>query len=387
MNSGKYVFAQVLSYVNRYEFDCCVKRYNGDHRVKTLDCWALFVQLLFGQLTARESLRDICLCLKVHRCKIYHLGMKQNVDQSTLSRANESRDYRIFRDFGYYLISIVRPLYESQAVEGITIDNTIFALDSTTISLSIKLFSWAHGKYSRGAAKVHTLLDLRGNIPAFIHVTDGKWHDSNVLDLLYYEDGDIYVMDKAYFDLVALYKIERAGAFFITRPKKKFSYEVIESRFNYDYNAGIRGDEIVTLKGSLSKKHYPKAMRLVSFWDEEKDEYIDFVTNNFDLTAKEVADIYRKRWQIEVFFKWIKQNLVIKHLWGTSENAVNIHIWVAISAYLIVAYLKAQLKSKLSTYEILQVLSLSALDKTSIVDLLSETNSNQYVKDLPTLFD
>ncbi len=386
MNSGKYVFAQVLHYVNRYEFGKCVARYNGDHRVKNLDCWTLFSQLLFGQLNALESLRDICLCLRVHKSKLYHLGVGQNVEQSTLSRANESRDYRIFRDFGFYLISLVRPLYEGQKIDGIEISNTIFALDSTTISLSIKLFSWAYGKYSRGAIKVHTLMDLKGNIPAFIHVTDGKHHDSNVLDIFIFESGAFYVMDKAYFDLVALYKIKQAGAYFVTRPKKKFAYSVIEMRLDYDYEAGIRVDEIVMLSVPLSKKRYPAPLRRVVLWDEEKDEMIEFVTNNLDLSAKEIADIYKKRWQIEVFFKWLKQNLTIKHLWGHSENAVNIHVWITISAYLIVAYLKAKFNSEFSTYEILQILSISTFDKTDLRELLTEKTSNQNVNEQLYLF-
>lgn len=386
MNTGKYVFTQLLHFVNKYEFEKCVKRYNGDYRVRDLNCWNLFVQLFFGQLTSRNSLRDICTCLKAHKNKLYHLGVKQQVNQSTLSRANERRDWRIFADFGEYLINKVRPLYSDSPVPNVDIDNDVFALDSTTISLSIKLFTWARGKYSRGAVKIHTLLDLRGSIPAFIFISDGKYHDSNVLDILSPIPEAIYLMDKAYIDFVALYKIHRAGAFFVTRAKVSMNYSVLERNFNIDETTGLRTDEIIQLNGYQTSKHYPEKLRLVEYYDDEKEVLLVFITNNFEVSALEIARLYRNRWQIEVFFKWIKQNLIIKTLWGHSENAVNIHVWVAICTYLIVAYAKHSLKSDLSIYEIMQILGISAFDKSPLIELLTQVQANQNVKEQLNLF-
>ncbi|MFR9540170.1 MAG: IS4 family transposase [Rikenellaceae bacterium] len=389
MNTGKYIFAQLLSLIDHNEFNRCVDRYNGDYRYRDFNSWNHFAQLLFGQITSLKSLRDICLCLNAHKSKLYHLGIKQSVNQSTLSRANERRDWRIFADYGYYLISIVRPLYATAEVPNVEISNTIFALDSTTISLSIKLATWAEGKYSRGAVKVHPLLDLRGSIPVFIHITDGKWHDSNMLDMIAYEPNDIYLMDRAYFDLVALYRMEQIGTFFVTRPKSAFAYILNSCAIEIDHEAGIRADNGVIFKNYESRKRYPTAMRRIEYLDNEKQEILVFVTNNFELSAVDIAALYRNRWQIEVFFKWIKQNLTIKHLWGYSENAVHIHIWIAICAYLLVAYLKASLASPLSVYEIMQILSVSALDKTPVAELLTKTESisKQNIKEQMSLFD
>jgi hypothetical protein len=381
MNSGKYVFAQVLQFVNRYEFEKFVTKYRGNYRVRELTCWNQFVQLFFGQITSLNSLRDICVCLKAHKNKLYHLGIKQNVNQSTLSRANESRDYRIFAEFGEYLIKTVRPLYANCSVPNVDIDNDIFALDSTTISLSIKLFRWAEGKYSRGAIKVHTLLDLRGSIPTFIYITDGKYHDSNILDVLVPELGAIYLMDKAYIDFAALYLMHKAGSFFVTRAKVTLDYEDLEYNYNIDERTGLRCDKTIKLKGPKSKQLYPEILRIVEYYDAEKEILLVFLSNNFDASALEIARLYKNRWQIEGFFKWIKQNLTIKKLWGHSENAVNLHIWVAICTYLTVAYIKHQLKSNLSVYEIMQILSISAFDKTPLKELLTDNQVNQNVKE------
>lgn len=386
MNSGKYVFAQLLQFVNKYEFDKCVKRYNGDYRVRELNCWNLFVQLFFGQLTSLNSLRDICTCLKAHKQKLYHLGIKQNVNQSTLSRANERRDWRIFAEFGEYLIQKVRPLYSDNLLPNVDIYNEVFALDSTTISLSIKLFSWAQGKYSRGAVKIHTLLDLRGSIPTFIHITDGKYHDSNVLDIIPPTPEAIYLMDKAYIDFAALYNIHKAGAFFVTRAKVSMAYDVVERNFNVDLSTGLRTDRTIQLTGYKSSRLYPEQLRMVEYYDDDKEILLVFITNNFEVSALEVARLYRNRWQIEVFFKWIKQNLTIKKIWGHSENAVNIHIWVAICTYLIIAEVKHALKSDLSIYEIMQILSISAFDKTPLAELLTQTQVNQNIKEQLNLF-
>jgi transposase len=303
-----------------------------------------------------------------------------------LSRANENRDCQIFADFGNYLIGKVRPMYANEPIANVDTSSEVFALDSTTVSLSLKLFGWAPGKYSRGAIKIHTLLDLRGNIPAFIMVTDGKYHDSNALDLVVPVSGAIYLMDKAYIDFVALYNIQNCGASFITRAKDVMDYSVIESNFNINPRTGLRGDKIIVLNGYKSKKLYPEQLRLVEYYDDEKDTELVFLTNNFDASALEVARLYRNRWQIETFFKWIKQNLTIKSLWGQSENAVNIHVWTAICTYLIIACVKHKLKSTLSIYEIMQILGISAFDKTPLTDLLTEDQIFQNVKEQDDLF-
>lgn len=387
MNSGKYVFAQILQFVNKYEFDKCVDRYKGNHRVRDLNCWNQFVQLFFGQLTSLNSLRDICTCLKAHKKKLYHLGIKQNVNQSTLSRANERRDWRIFADFGDYLIKTVRPLYANTPIPNVDIENDVFALDSTTISLSIKLFSWARGKYSRGAIKVHTMLDLRGNIPTFIFITDGKYNDGNILDEIIPLPNAVYLMDRAYIDFTALFRMNTVGAYFITRSKETLDYLVTGWKMNIDESAGILSDKTIKLKGPKSKRLYPDKLRMVEYYDDEKDMVFVFITNNFEVSALDVARLYRNRWQIEVFFKWIKQNLTIKTLWGHSENAVNIHIWIAICTYLIVAYVKFSLQSKLSIYEIMQILGISAFDKAPVKELLTELQVNQNVKEQYDLFN
>jgi hypothetical protein len=388
MNSGKYVFSQLLEFVDRYEFKKCVTRYNGDYRVRDFNCWNQFIQLFFGQLTSLNSLRDICLCLKAHKQKLYHLGIKQYVNQSTLSRANESRDWRIFADFGDSLIKLVRPLYVDCPVPNVDLDNEIFALDSTTISCSINLLTWAEGKYSRGAVKVHTLIDLRSNIPSFILITDGKYHDSNALDEITPIANAIYLMDKAYVDFEALYHMHKCDSFFVTRAKSSLKYDVVEQNYNIDETTGLRADKIIVLTVAKSRKLYPERLRLVEFHDLEKDNELVFLTNNFEVSAMEVAYLYKDRWQVEVFYKWIKQNLTIKKLWGHSPNAVKIHIWTAICTYMIVAYVKHALNSTLSIYEIMQILGISAFDKIPIRELLTDlqANSNQNVKDQLDLF-
>jgi len=385
MNTGKYVFAQTLSLVNRYEFQKCVNRYNGDYRVRELNCWNQFAQLFFGQLTSRNGLRDICLCLNAHKNSLYHLGIKQSVNQSTLSRANENRDWRIFADFGAYLINLVQPLYSDSTIPDIEIDKEIFVLDSTTISVSIILMNWAKGKYSRGAVKMHTLLDLRGSIPTFIHITDGKYHDVNALDEIDIIPHAIYVMDKAYWDFKRLYELNELDAFFVIRPRENLSFKAVESR-QVDKNTGLRCDQTIKLLVYKSNKLYPKKLRRIKYYDHEKDLTLVFLTNNFDIEALDIAIIYKNRWQIEVFFRWIKQNLQIKTLWGHSENAVKIHLWMAICTYLIVAYLKHQLHSSYSVYEMMQILGISAFSKTPLNELFTKFKINQNVKEQLNLF-
>jgi hypothetical protein len=381
MNSGKYIFSQLLDFVDRYEFEKIVKKYNGNYRVREFNCWNQFIQLFFGQLTNLNSLRDICLCLKAHNNKLYHLGIKSHVNHTTLSRANEKRDWQIFADFGNHLIELVRPLYKNSDVPNLSIDNELFALDSTSISCSINLLMWAEGKYSRGAVKVHTLLDLRGSIPSFILITDGKYHDSNVLDQIIPEPEAIYIMDKAYVDFEALYRINNFNSYFVTRAKSSLKYTIIEQNFNIDEATGLRADKTIELIIAKSKKLYPAKLRLIEYYDAEKDNYLVFMTNNFEVTALEVSYLYKNRWKIETFFKWIKQNLVIKKLWGHSQNAVKIHIWTAICTYLIVAYVKKSVKSELSIYQIMQILSISAFDKTPISQLLNDFQNNQNINE------
>lgn len=386
MNTGKYVFAQVLSLVNRYEFQKCVNRYKGDYRTRDLNCWNQFAQLFFGQLTARNGLRDICLCLNAHKSKLYHLGIKQTVNQSTLSRANENRDWRIFADFGYYLINLVQPLYADNPIAEAGVDKDVFVLDSTTISVSITLISWAKGKYSRGAVKMHTLMDLRGSIPVFIHITDGKYHDVNTLDEIQFISDTIYVMDKAYTDFQRLFHLNQMGAFFVIRAKDNLKFKVVSSR-KVDKTTGLRCDQSIKLLVPRSIKQYPEKIRYVKYYDQEKDLNLVFLTNNFDIEASDIAVIYKNRWQIEVFFKWVKQNLQIKTLWGHSVNAVNVHLWVAICTYLIVAYLKHLTKSQHSIYEIMQILGVSAFAKTPISELFTEQRINQNIKEQVNLFN
>ena len=389
MYSGKYVFAQLLPFVNRYEFSKCIKRYCGNRHVRELDCWNQFLQLFFGQLLSLNSLNSISICLKAHQHQLYHFGIKRYVDSSVLSRANVRRNWQIFADFGNYLIHLVRPLYADIPIKNIDLDNEIFALDSTTISVSINLFTWAEGKYSRGAVKMHTLLDLRGSIPEFIFITDGKYHDSNALDEISFYANAIYLMDKAYVDFEALYRINNAGAFFVTRAKETMQYTIVEQNFNIDETTGMRADKTVELTIAKSKRLYPQKLRLVDFYDSKNDELLIFLTNNFTVSAIEVARLYQQRWQIEVFFKWIKQNLTVKKLWGHSENAVKIHLWSAICTHLIIAYIKHLTKSTLSIYEIREILKVSAFDKTPLHQLLTQNTEfqvNQKVKEQLSLF-
>ena len=390
MNVGRYIFRQVVDYVPRYQIDKLVAKYHGDWHVKDLTCYNQFLHLLFGQLSGCDSLRDICMCLHAHSDSLYHLGFRNTVEHSSLSRANERRDYRIYEDLGNYLISLVRPLYSRASIEEITVDNVLYALDSTTISTSIKLAAWALGKYSKGAVKMHTLLDLRGSIPASIHITDGRWHDSNELDCLIPEPLAFYMMDKAYVDFEALYRFHKAGAYWVSRPKDNMKYEITDHRSDFDTSTGIRGDFTIRLTTSKSKRLYPEPIRAICYHDEETGNDIVFITNNFEISALEVANLYRHRWDIEVFFKWVKQNIVVKTLWGYSENAVRTHLWVAIIAYLLVAKIKADNNSPYSITEVATLIRVSILERKSLRELITKTGNsviqNQSVKEL-SLFD
>lgn len=390
MNIGKYVFAQVIDFIPRYQFDKLVKKYKGDWHAKELTCYNQLLQLLFGQIIGCDSLRDICMCLEAHSGILYHLGIKKSVTHSSLSRANENRDCRIYEELGKYLIALVRPMYSGTKVTEITIENVIYALDSTTISTSIVLAAWALGKYSKGAVKMHTLLDLRGSIPANLHVTDGKWHDSNELDEIVPEPFAFYMMDKAYVDFIALFRFHKAGAYWISRPKDNMKYEVVNHCLDIDPSTGICGDFIIKLTTPKSKKLYPEPIRMVTYHDSVTGNDVEFITNNFEISAIEVANLYRHRWDIEVFFKWIKQNIVVKTLWGYSENAVRIHLWVAIITYLIIAKITADYKSPYSITEVATLIRISALERVDLRDLITRpkesTTQKQNVKD-PMLFD
>ena len=392
MNEGKYVFTQVTSLIPRQIFQRLVKKYNGDHRVREFNCTNQLKYMLFGQLTACKSLRDICLCLSAHQDILYGLGITTSVNESSLSRANENRDYHIYEGLGLALIKIVRPLYSKMRLDYIAPqDHEIFALDSTTISCSLKLMSWAQGKYSKGAVKMHTLIDLRGSIPTFIHITDGRCHDCNVLDLLNIVPSAIYTMDKAYVDFEALNRIDSRGAFFVTRAKDNMKYEIVSTNFNIDQSTGLMEDHIIRLTGYKSQKLYPKELRLIKFCDPETGELLTFIsnlTNELEFNGLEIANIYRHRWDIESFFKLIKQNLTVKHLLGCSENAVKTHLWIAICSYLLLARIKAMYDSPYSITEIGTLVRVFALVKMDLKALVTEPQpliQNQDVKE-PTLF-
>ena len=363
MNVGRYVFSQVVKYIPRYQFDKCVEKYRGDWHVKDLTCYNQLLHLLFGQLTSCDSLRDICLCLDAYKDILYHLGFGNTVNQSSLSRANDNRNYRIYEEFGICMINLVRPLYAKTSILDINIDNVLYALDSTTISTSIKLATWALGKYSRGAVKMHTLLDLRGSIPANIHITDGRWHDSNELELLTPEPLAFYMIDKAYVDFDEFFRFHLAGAYWVTRPKDNMRCEIIGHRKDFSRKDGIRGDFTIRLTQPKTNALYPEPFRAVCYYDDEAGEEIVFITNNFEISATEVSVLYRHRWDIEVFFKWIKQNIVVKTLWGYSENAVRTHLWIAVIAYLLIARIKADNKSPYTITEMATLIRVSALEK------------------------
>ena len=346
--------------------------------------------MLFGQLTSCESLRDICLCLKAHEDILYALGMATSVNESLLSRANEKRDYRIYEGLGKALIKIVQPLYSKMRLEYIAPqDHDLYALDSTTISCSLKLLDWAVGKYSKGAVKMHTVIDLRGSIPVFIHITDGRCHDSNVLYMLV--PNAIYTMDKAYIDFEALARIDTEKAYFVTRAKDNMKYEIVSSHYNIDTSTGLLEDHRIRLTGVKSSKLYSKELRPIKYCDKETGEILTFISNMTDeleLNGLEIANIYRHRWDVESFFKLIKQNLTVKHLLGCSENAVKTHLWIAICSYLLLARIKAVYNSPYSISEIRMLISVSALTKKDLKDLVTEPQpltTNQDVNEL-TLF-
>jgi Domain of unknown function (DUF4372)/Transposase DDE domain len=365
MNAGRTVFSQLIEFLPHQEFQKCVARYAGDRYLKNLSCWDQYLAMAFAQLTYRESLRDIEACLRSVGAKLYHMGFRGIVARSTLADANESRDWRIYADFAQVLIAIARPLYARDPI-GIDLEQSLYALDSTTIDLCLSLFPWAKFRKNKAAVKMHTLLDLHGHIPTFIRITDGKVHDVNILDEIMPEPGAFYVMDRGYIDFQRLFVFTLSAAFFVVRTK---SNVLLQRRYSHavDKSTGIRSDQTVILTSVESASAYPDALRRVSYFDAETGKRLKFLTNNFTLPALTIAQIYKCRWQVELFFKWIKQHLRIKAFYGTSENAVKTQIWIAVSVYVLVAIVRKRLELDASLYQILQILSVSLFEKTPIL--------------------
>ena len=373
MYAGKLVFSQVMDHLPMHAFRRCVSRYQGERYVKQFRCLDQYLVMAFAQLTHRESLRDIEACLRAQRSKLYHMGIRSaDVARSTLSRANERRDWSLYADFAQVLIRIARPLYADEDL-GLDLDNTIYALDASTIDLCLSVFPWALFRSTKSAVKLHTLLDLRGNIPTFIHISDGKLHDVNVLDILLPEPGAFYIMDRGYVDFERLFTLHMAGAFFVIRAKSNTRYRRRYSR-PVDTSAGLRCDQTIVLTGVDTATGYPQPLRRIKYHDEQTGKTFNFLTNNFAVPAQTVADLYRYRWQVELFFKWIKQHLRIKRFFGTSENAVKTQIWIAISVYVLVAIIKKRLDIQADLYTILRILSLTLFEKTSLIQLLAESD-------------
>jgi len=369
MYTGKMVFAQLMDFLPRHDFDACIRRYRGNARVREFSCRDQFLTMAFAQLTYRESLRDIETCLRSLEPKLYHAGFRGKVSRSTLADANRQRDWRIWADFAQVLIRQARTLYANDNF-AVALDHTAYALDSTTIDLCLALFPWARFRRRKGAVKLHTLLDLRGNIPCFIRITHGKTHDVTVLDHLPIEPGAFYMMDKGYIDFGRLHAFTRQYAFFVTRAKKNLDYYRRESRAA-DKSTGLRSDQTIVLRGVKTSKLYPDPLRRISYYDIEHDRRLVFLTNNFQLPALTIAELYRCRWQVELFFKWIKQHLRIKKFYGNSANAVKTQVWIAVSVYVLVAILRKELKLDRSLSEILQILSVTPFEKTPIFQALS----------------
>ncbi len=375
MNSGRTVFSQLIAFLPDREFRRCVTRYGGDRRLRDFSCWDQFLTMAFAQLTYRESLRDIEACLRSLESKLYHMGFHGRVARSTLADANESRDWRIYADFAQVLIGIARPLYAHDPME-VDLDQSLYALDSTTIDLCLSLFPWARFRQHKAAVKMHTLLDLHGNIPTFIRVTDGTVHDVNLLDEFLPEAGAFYVMDRGYIDFERLFIFTLCAAFFVVRTKENV---LLQRRYSrpVDKTLGLRSDHTVILTAMGSAQAYPDALRRVTYFDAASNQRLKFLTNNFVLPALTVTQIYKCRWQVELFFKWVKQHLRIKAFYGTSENAVKTQIWIAVSIYVLVAIVRKRLGLKASLYQILQVLSLTLFEKVSILQALEASDSQE----------
>jgi len=375
MHVGRIVFAQLMDHLPPYDFQKCVARYSGDYKFRGFTCLDQFLCLAFAQLTFRESLRDIEACLRSVESKLYHMGFRGKVSRSTLADANEAHDWRIYADLAQVLIHIARPMYANEPL-GFDLDNTVYALDSTTIDLCLSVFPWARFRARKAAVKMHTLLDLRGPIPTFIEVSEGKLHDVNILDTIVPEPASFYVMDRAYVDFKRLHVFHRGGAFFVTRTKRGIRFR---RRYSHpiDASTGVRSDHTVVLASAASRQHYPDPLRRVHYHDAEQDRSLRFLTNNFDLPALTVCLLYKSRWQVELFFKWIKQHLRIKAFYGYSENAVKTQIWIAVSVYVLVAIVKKRLALEASLHEILQVLSVTLFEQVPILQAFGDIESQE----------
>jgi len=388
MNSGKTIFAQLIDFLPAYEFHKCVEHYQGHYKVKNFSCWEQYLCLAFAQLTYRESLRDIEACLCAAGAKLYHMGFRSQVRRNTLANANARRDWRIYADFAQMLITEARQLYAHENF-GVELEQTVYALDSTTIDLCLALFPWAKFRKRKGAVKLHTLLDLHGSIPTVIWITTGKIHDVNILDELPIEAGSIYVMDRGYLDFIRLHRIDRFSAFFVTRAKKNFRFRRLYSA-PVDKETGLLFDQTVVLHGYYARKDYPEKLRRIGFYDADRSKRLVFLTNNFVLPSLTIARLYKCRWQVELFFKWIKQHLRIKVFYGISENAVKTQIWIAISVYVLVAIVKKRLNLEPSLYTILQILSVTLFEKMPILQALTATtwlNQDDDSRNQLNLFD
>jgi transposase len=375
MHIGRIVFAQLMDHLPPYDFQKCVARYSGDYKFRGFTCLDQFLCLAFAQLTFRESLRDIEACLRSVESKLYHMGFRGKVSRSTLADANEAHDWRIYADLAQVLIHIARPMYANESL-GFDLDNTVYALDSTTIDLCLSVFPWARFRARKAAIKMHTLLDLRGPIPTFIEVSEGKLHDVNILDTIVPEPASFYVMDRAYVDFKRLHVFHRGGAFFVTRTKRGVLFR---RRYSHpiDASTGVRSDHTVVLASAASRKNYPDPLRRIHYHDAEQDRRLRFLTNNFDLPALTICLLYKSRWQVELFFKWIKQHLRIKAFFGYSENAVKTQIWIAVSVYVLVAIVKKRLALEGSLHEILQVLSVTLFEQVPILQAFRDAESQE----------
>jgi len=363
-----------MSFVPHYEFTQCVKRYGGNYRVRSFSCWDQFLCMVFAQLTCRESLRDIETCLRVMQNKLYHLGIRGKVSRSTLADANETRDWRIYADFARLLIDTARRLYAKEEF-GVQLEQTVYALDCTTVNLCLSLFPWARYREKNAAIKIHTLLDLRGSIPSFIKVTPARVHEIHILDELVPEPGSIYIMDRAYLDFSRLYTLTQGLAFFVIRARKPFLFQRLYSH-PVQKSSGLRCDQTIVLKGLIQKKGYPEKLRRIRYRNVQTDKQLVFLTNNFHLSALTITQLYQCRWQVELFFKWIKQHLRIKKFYGISENAIKTQIWTAVSAYVLIAIVRKRLEIKASLYTILQILGVTLFERTPLSQVLTERNYN-----------
>ena len=372
MHSGKLVFSQVMDYLPLHTFRRCVQRYQGNHKVRHFSCLDQYLSMAFAQLTYRESLRDIEACLRAQRNKLYHMGIRSNTSRNTLANANKVRDWRIYAEFAHSLINTARTLYVNDDF-GVELDQTVYALDSTTIDLCLSVFPWAKFRGAKAAIKLHTLLDLRGSIPSFIHISDGKLHDVNVLDHLIPEPGAFYVMDRGYLDFKRLHQLHQYAAFFVIRAKSNLQCRRLYSH-PVQKQTGLRCDQTVVLTGFYPSQHYPGKLRRIKYHDTVTDKTLIFLTNNFLLPPLTIAKLYRCRWQVELFFKWIKQHLRIKSFFGTTENAVKTQIWIAVSVYVLVAIVKKRLGLDLSLYTILQILSVTIFERMPLIQTLNESH-------------